>query len=100
MISIADRVDLTGLKPETLLAILVVERVYDSFGEGLHLTSVNDGEHMPGSLHYVGFAFDCRLASRARSTITARCKDRLGSSFDVVQEATHLHVEYQPKEAK
>lgn len=95
-------VDLNGVKPEILIAMVAAEGVFTSLGHKLVLTSVNDGKHGTGSLHYAGLAFDCRsrdLTVQERIELTAALKAALGPQFDVVNEDTplHLHVEYQPK---
>lgn len=74
------------------------------------ITSGLEGEHMPGSLHYVGRAIDVRRADRVvlpdgnvrfpDAELARRQRDiiaaRLGPDFDVVLEATHVHIEYDP----
>lgn len=70
------------------------------------VTSGRDGEHSEGSLHY-GIpgdfrerAFDIRIkdlnaveAKQAQAALDIL----LGPCFDVVLEADHIHIEYQPK---
>jgi len=64
------------------------------------VTSAFDGQHKPGSLHYVGRALDFRIwdvPSEERADLAAHIRDRLGPDFDVVLEANHIHIEYDPK---
>ena len=71
-----------------------VARLYETKGNDLIITSQREGNHGYGSLHYNGNAFDFRKADN----ITKRdIADRLGNDFDVVEHATHMHVEYDPK---
>ena len=89
-----------GLKAEALAGMLVVDRLYQAKGRELVITSVTDSKHGPGSLHYSGQAFDCRTAGispEEQASIAAAAKSSLTSEFDVLLEADHLHIEYQPK---
>jgi len=93
-------VRLLGLRPETMLGITVVFATYQHFGYQCVLTSVCDGRHSAGSLHYQGAAFDVRIWTvppDRRQEVAGACREALGADFDVVLESDHLHVEYQPK---
>lgn len=94
-------VKLRGLTPACLLAMMVAEGLYKENGYGLRITSICEGKHSRGSLHYVGQAFDCgiRLPPNAPQMLRNELKKRLGAEFDVVLESNHIHVEYQPKTA-
>jgi hypothetical protein len=64
------------------------------------ITSGMDGKHMQNSKHYVGRAFDFRtkhLKEVEVDSIVAGIKMRLGPDFDVIDEGTHIHVEWDPK---
>ena len=96
-------VSINGVQPELLIGLLVAAQVYGARGIAFVVTSVLDGKHMDGSLHYAGKAFDCRLASWYDKEATdddAALRDELkrglGDDFDVVLEGDHIHVEYQP----
>ena len=90
----------TGLQPEILLAICEAREVFRDLGVELVITSLLDGNHMSGSLHYKGLAVDLRTRHLTKSQRT-KARDRLhvglGPEFDVVLEKTHIHVEYDPK---
>lgn len=95
-----DGVRINGIKAETILALVIAKGIYAKYGDSFVVTSVSDGEHMEGSLHYVGHAFDCRLpAASTVKNILKELTQALGGDFDVVLETNHLHVEYQPKES-
>ena len=86
-----------GLRPEMLLALTVADTIWDD----LTITSVIDGSHSRGSLHYVGCAADLRTRDLTLDTIRANVnalKSALGPDFDVVIEKSHVHVEFQPKQ--
>ena len=91
-----------GLQPEILLAILEAREVYRALGAELVITSLLDGKHMKGSLHYSGLAVDLRtrhLGPGDRGTVTERLTVALGPEYDVVLENDHIHVEFDPKES-
>lgn len=97
-ISFLPTVSLTGVQPQTALAIQAAAGVYSTLNQDeMVVTSVCDGEHSPGSLHYVGLAFDIRLPGTRATTAVQSLKAALSNGFDVVLEATHIHVEHQPK---
>lgn len=89
-----------GLKPEILLAIQEAREILREFNVDLVITALLDGEHMVGSLHYKGLAFDMRtkhLLKPDRAVVAARLRVALGPEYDVVLHKTHIHVEYDPK---
>ena len=94
-------VRIAGMRPEILLAAVAAERVYEKAGFECTITSCMDGQHMAGSLHYKGSAIDLRTKNVPRAIelkqIVDRLKECLGADFDVVVEADHIHVEFDPK---
>jgi len=87
------------LKREIRRALPVIEQVYRAHGYEPVITSTYEGTHSPGSLHYARQAVDIRLPPRGKvGVIAEELKRRLGVDYDVVVEATHIHVEYDPKE--
>lgn len=90
--SFRSSVNLSGIRPELVVAMLVArERFF-----GLTVTSVMDGKHMIGSLHYVGCAFDFVHPLMGESYKVEALRHALGPQFDVVVESDHIHVEFQP----
>ena len=98
MIFIKKGVRIHGIRPEVVFALVIVAQVFSTFDEDLVITSVIDGRHMRGSLHYVGAAFDVQLPLYNNEGARQRLAEALGAEFDVVLEDTHIHVEWQPKE--
>lgn len=96
-------VSIKGLQPETLLGIFLVKQVYESFGLDFVVTSVVEGAHKVGSLHYKGLAFDGRISNIQDpgmiSKIVEKCKYYLGPQWDVIleMEKVHIHFEFDPK---
>ena len=93
-------VRILGIRPEIAFVMPAIQKVYDDHGTELVITSVIDGKHSRGSLHYAGAALDLRTRDCTRETakrITAALKRALGGDFDVVLESNHVHLEYQAK---
>ena len=112
MMSLKSGVSLKDLQPQIILAMMVVKETFNDKGiKNFTITSCNDSQHMMGSLHYKGLAFDTRthdiiLSNRGvwLTQIGNDIKNALGGEFDVVLEDIggpneHLHVEYDPKHA-
>lgn len=79
------------------MALCIAHELYRERAETLTITSLVDGTHSRGSLHYVGAAADLRLPRRHVPLIARELGKRLGRDYDVVLEKTHIHIEYQPK---
>lgn len=89
-----------GLRPETLFAMCVASKLLEVEGHTFVVTCGSEGQHMRGSLHYAGLAFDFRrpdLTWVGGDLLRSELAKRLGDDFDVVQESNHFHVEFQPK---
>ncbi len=68
-------------------------------GHVMVITSIRDGKHMKGSLHYVGKAFDVRSRDMSASeliTFIHLVKQECDSRLDIVKESNHIHIEYDP----
>lgn len=95
---IKNGVDLRGLSPQMAIAYTIATKCYGQYD--CVITSASDGKHGPNSLHYKGCALDLRtrhLNGQQLQAIYAELKESLGDQFDVVLEADHIHLEYQPK---
>lgn len=93
------------LQPVMDTALDAVKRVWATRRLGTPvITSIQDGEHQAGSLHYLGLAFDVRLndiPAELHEPIRAEVAMLAGQAFDVVHEyhlqpRDHLHVEFDP----
>lgn len=100
-LSLKPGVNVQGLRPEILLAMIIARDVYVKEGlEACCITSVCDGKHSPTSLHYAGQAFDIRIwdiAPDALGNLVLAIRAALTTDYDVVLEKDHIHVEYQPR---
>lgn len=92
-----------GIKPETVMGILFAESIWKTSlvtNDPMIITSITDGEHMKGSLHYNGYAFDVRtkfLTTAQKKIFFDALKNLVDLDFDIVWEKSHIHIEYDPK---
>ena len=107
MIKLKAGVDIKGIKAEMVFGIVIVDSVFEDKGvyETI-VTSVKDGKHKPGSLHYSGLAADFRSKHISglvlKNAIVESIKSSLGDQWDVLLEHLgkpneHIHVEFDPK---
>lgn len=100
MLRLKKGVSISGMRPDMVLAIIVVEGILASGGYETVITSALDSKHGTGSLHYVGLALDFRtrhIEDDLLPVITDEFKQALGKNYDVVLEHNHWHIEFQPK---
>ena len=100
MLKLKAGVRCVGMKPELMLAVAICHEIYSKWECDCIITSMCDGRHSSGSLHYSGAAIDLRTRHITDTTadgITKELKNNLGVDFDVVLEDDHIHVEFQPK---
>jgi len=90
-------VDISRLNREIRRSLPRVEAVYDEYLEEFVITSTFEGTHGAGSLHYSNDAYDVRLPRENVKEIFNAVKEGLGSSYDVIWEGDHIHIEYDPK---
>jgi hypothetical protein len=95
-------VDVTGLHPMMLIAIITVNDIFrEKVGADAVITSGRDGKHSRASFHYSGLALDWRtrhLDQTQLAIAVQAMQDRLEpQGFDVILERDHIHLEYQPK---
>lgn len=94
-------VKMETLSPQIVLGLISVHAIFVEYGYGsLTITSICDGVHKSGSLHYRGNAVDIRTSDMSPiglKNLVSRVSKCLGDNFDVVLEPTHLHIEYDPR---
>ncbi len=82
-------------------ALNTVDKIWKTQGYSeAVITSTFEGTHSAASLHYQNRAFDVRwpVTNKAkRSLLVVTLKAALGKDFDVIAEASHIHIEYDPK---
>jgi len=90
-------VDISRLKPEIRKKLPgIAGIIWCADREEMVITSTYEGNHSDGSLHYADLAVDVRKTRNCRMIVT-KIKAYLGKDYDVVLEATHIHIEYDPK---
>lgn len=97
-------VKLKDLSPQIVLAVIVVNEVYDEKDTDCVITSCNDSQHKTDSFHFRGLAIDVRTKNYFgdKQALRKEIADRLGEEFDVLMENEgevneHLHIEWDPK---
>lgn len=68
-------------------------------GKEIVVTSLLDGVHSKNSLHYTGNAFDMRVwiyTEKQKQSLLYQLKKKLGINYDIIDEETHLHIEWDP----
>ena len=94
-------VKIRGIRSELLAGLMVCDDVYRDWAtNSMTVTSVVDSRHSETSLHYDGAAADLRtrnVSPENWASLTAALKEALTDEFDVVLEADHIHLEFQPK---
>lgn len=93
-VAIKSGVDVSGIRPEIVLAIVVARSIF----YGIRVTSVSDVHtgRVTGSLHNVGLAVDLVPDWVSPEKGAPKLAAALGPQYDVIAEADHIHVEFQP----
>lgn len=84
---------LGDLTPITQKGLGKLIKLYHNNGLDFYITSVKEGNHSEGSFHYIGQAFDFRK----QEVNINKIRGLLGPDWDVINEKTHFHAEYDPK---
>jgi len=90
-------VDISRLKGPARRALQIVNDELERRGFELVITSTFEGNHKARSLHYAHLAFDFRPPKGERGGLLSALVTALSSDFDVIPEADHIHIEYDPK---
>lgn len=91
-----------GVRPRSLWITVAAVAVARELGIEAIITSGEDGTHRTNSRHYSGEALDFRIRHLTASQIQAfmaGLRRALGGDYQVIQEPTHVHVEYDPPKA-
>lgn len=95
-------VKLSDLRPQMVLALLILDPVFAQFGEDVVLTSANDGDH-GAIVHYVGLAVDLRTRGIPKATLpkmqsaALKALGGVASEYDLLIESNHFHLEWDPR---
>ena len=85
------------LRSEIRLAIRLADFLFKCFGMELEVTWTTGGNHKEGSLHPKRRAFDCLKLGEKQESLVVGLRSILGPDYDVLVEADHLHIEWDPK---
>jgi hypothetical protein len=106
MIKFKRGVTIFGIKPEMIVALMVVEGVYaDILNKDVTVTAVTDGTHT-SIVHYLGYGVDVRTrddnsskqwSDEVKQELCKCLKERLPKGFDIVIHSSHFHLEYDPR---
>jgi len=90
-------VDISRLERNTRRGLEKVTNLFKAYDNEIVITSTYEGNHGAGSLHYANQGFDIRYPLLYKDEIRRELPEKLGKDFDVVEELTHIHIEYDPK---
>jgi hypothetical protein len=97
---IKDGATIAGLDIRMRPALIAADKIWESLGQDLVVTSGLDGTHSAGSLHYYGRALDFRtryFSETDRHLAAARLREQAGEQYDVVEHSSHIHIEFDRK---
>ncbi len=90
-------VDISRLRPEIRKKLRKIASIIWECNEGeMVITSTYEGNHSESSLHYANLAIDIRK-NLSKILSFKEIKLYLGPDYDVILEADHIHIEYDPK---
>ena len=91
-------VKIGGIRPEIIAALLVIEPILKGYDQELVITSCRDGRHSKNSKHYLGCAVDIRTwqleNDDTTDAVVVLIKSALTSEYYVVNEQTHIHLQF------
>jgi len=99
-VTLKEGIKVNGVKPELTLGLIIADKVWANHNQELVVTELTGGKHGRASLHYVGLAADLRtryFTDVEKELVAKDLRDALGENYDVVVEASHIHLEFQPK---
>lgn len=89
---------LGDIKPEIIMALLVIEPILQGYNQGLVITSCRNGKHSKNSKHYLGYAVDFRIwqlqNDNTTDAVVALIRSELTKEYYVKAEDTHIHVQW------
>ena len=98
MIEIWQRQSVRGqLHPMMQKAQGRIARLYNRQRKPLMISSRGDGEHSPGSFHYLELCQAEDYLDPDKHVSKAEIKNAAGPGFDVIEYQWGYHVEYDPK---
>ncbi len=104
----SNRVSVEGLHPAIFAHLFRIDEwCRRHFGYELVITSCTDGKQSKTSRHYLGTAIDVRtwtapdsgtqIEQTQRTDLVTRLKRFLGRDWFVLDEGTHIHIDWRPQ---
>lgn len=96
-------VQVNNLNKEIRNILTTIDNVCKYYEGERYIFTITSGHepwsrHMKGSKHYTGDAIDIRkIDMKNPNIIWRRLKEILGTNYDVINEKTHIHIEYDKK---
>lgn len=105
---IKEGVRVHGFQAPILIALMAWQDICRKHSIEARITGGLEGKHSPGSLHYVGLACDVSrhefdAVNKLQTAVTELRVNLNGTEmpgdgdYDIVIEASHVHIEFQPK---
>jgi hypothetical protein len=86
---------------EINFGLMIVNSQLDNMFLDCVLTYGREGQHSAGSCHYTGHAVDIRIPTQdtnKRKTAFERCTVALPATYQLVDEGSHWHLEFDPRQ--
>ena len=90
-------VQLSGIQPEMLIGLMVIEPMFSAKGVDLVITSCTDSEHSNMSRHYIGYGLDIRTRDFDPDDLIPFEQElqlALGAEFYLKFEVNHYHLQF------
>lgn len=96
-------VQVGGVRPEMVVALVVANGVFARFNVDAVVTSCSEGTHSINSRHYMGCGLDFRthtVSPGQHVDLRDALIDALGTDFNVILEGSHIHIGFRPGKLK
>ena len=90
-------VKVSGVQPEIILALMVIQPLFDAIDVDFVITSCRDGKHSKNSKHYLGYAVDIRsreMDHLEQVALAQAIRKALTPEYYLLIEADHFHLQF------
>lgn len=94
-----EKVRALGIRPELMLVLIAVQEIEHDLLLEVWVTSFVNGRHRHESSHYLGCAVDVDDVGDRNDLLATELESRLPPDYDVINEGSHVHIQFEPKEA-
>ena len=88
-----------GIRPELVLVLIAVREIEHELRLDVWVTAIVNGRHRHESSHYLGCAVDVDDVGDRNELLASELETRLPPDYDVIDEGSHVHIQFEPKEA-